>query len=235
MTGRPALSLFCAVALRGAVQETLLPALTRATGIAVDAHYAPSRALTEEIRAGARPDVVIGITAPLQQLAAAEVLDAASLAPVAKVGIGVAVAPGVPVPDLSTVEDLVAALTGARSVAYSRNGPSGVYLAALLPELGIAGQVNERATVIDTGLTALALLDGRADLAVQQLSELKYVPEATIAGPFPAAVQRYTEFSAATTRSARNTAGAAALLGFLTAAAAQEAYTAAGLETVPPA
>lgn len=232
MTDRPVLSLFCAVALRGAVQETLLPAFTGATGIAVDAHYATTSALVQEIESGARPDVVIGITAALEKLAAAGVLDAASLTPAAKAGIGVAVAPGVPVPDLSTVEALVRALAGARSVAYSRSGPSGVYLAALLPTLGIADQVNERATVVDTGFTALALLDGRADLAVQQLSELKYVPEAAIAGPFPAAVQHYTEFSAAIAVSARNTSDAAALLAFLTAGAAQEAYSAAGLETI---
>ncbi|MDR7082814.1 ABC-type molybdate transport system substrate-binding protein [Arthrobacter ginsengisoli] len=231
MTDRPALSVFCAVALRGAVQETLLPEFTRATGIAVDAHYATTSALVQEVDEGARPDVVIGITAALEKLAAAGVLDAASLATVAKAGIGIAVAPGVPVPDLSTVEDLIRALTAARSVAYSRTGPSGVYLAALLPKLGIADQVNERATVVDTGFTALALVDGRADLAVQQLSELKYVPEATIAGPFPAAVQHYTEFSAAIAVSARDRSGAAALLAHLTASPAQSAYTAAGLET----
>ena len=210
MPERPALSVFCAVALRGAVQQSLLPAFTTATGIPVDAQYATTSALVQQIDVGARPDVVIGITAALQKLAAADVLDGASLAPVAKAGIGLAVAPVVPVPDLSTVEDLVSALTGARSVAYSRNGPSGVYLAALLPQLGIADEVNERATVVDTGFTALALVDGRADLAVQQLSELKYVPGARIAGPFPAAVQHYTEFSAAVAVSARNTSDAPA-------------------------
>lgn len=232
MTERPALSVFCAVALRGAVEETLLPAFTRATGTAVDARYATTSVLVRELDAGARPDVVLGITAALAEPAAAGVLDAASLVPVAKAGIGVAVAPGVPVPDLSTVEALAVALTGARSVAYSRNGPSGVYLAGLLPKLGIADQVNGRATVIDTGFTALALVDGRADLAVQQLSELRYVPGARIAGPFPAAVQHYTEFSAAISASARNTADAAGLLAFLTAAEARDAYSAAGLEPV---
>ena len=227
---RPALSLFCAVALRGAVQESLLPAFTRATGIVVDAHYATTSALVQEIDDGARPDVVVGITAALEKLAAAGVLDAASLATVAKAGIGIAVAPGVPVPDISTVDALVRALTGARSVAYSRNGPSGIYLAALLQELGIADRVKERATVVDKGFTAQALMDGRADLAVQQMSELLYVPEATIAGPLPAAVQHYTEFSVGVAATVRDKSDAEELLAFLTAGPAQGAYSAAGLE-----
>lgn len=231
MSDCPALSVFCAIALRGALEETLLPMFTLATGIAVDAQYATTRALVQKIDEGARPDVVICITAALEGLASAGVLDAASIETVARAGIGVAVAPGAPVPDLSTVEALVRALIGARSVAYSRNGPSGVYLASLLPELGIAEQVNERATIVDAGFTALALVDGRADLAIQQLSELKYVPKVKIVGPLPTAVQHYTEFSGAIASAAQDMSDAAALLAHLTASSAQETYAAAGLET----
>ncbi|QCB97795.1 ABC transporter substrate-binding protein [Arthrobacter sp. PAMC25564] len=227
---RPALSVSCAIALRGAVQDAILPAFTRETGTVVDAHYATTSALVQEIDAGARPDVVIGIAAAMERLGDAGILDAGTLAPLAKAGIGIAVGPGTPVPDVSTVEALISALTAARSVAYSRNGPSGVYLARLMRELGIAEKVNERATVVETGFTALALLDGRADLAVQQVSELRYVPEAIIAGPLPAAVQHYTEFSAGIAAGARDHSGAAALLAFLTAGPAQAAYSAAGLE-----
>jgi ABC-type molybdate transport system substrate-binding protein len=229
MTGRPALTLYCAVALRGAVEDTLLPAFTRDTGIAVEARVAPTSALVREIDAGARPDVVLGITAALENLAAAGILDARTLTPLAKAGIGAAVPPGAPVPDISTVAALTAALTAARSVAYSRNGPSGIYLATLLQQLGIAGHVTAHATIIDTGFTALALLDGRADLAIQQLSELLSVPEAAIAGPLPAPVQHYTAFSAATAPHAPHH-DARTLLAYLAGKPAKAAYAAAGLE-----
>ncbi|WP_427007794.1 molybdate ABC transporter substrate-binding protein [Pseudarthrobacter sp. H2] len=229
MTEHPALTLFCAVALRGAVEHALLPAFTRDTGIAVEARFAPTSALVQEIDAGARPDVVLGITAALERFAAAGILDAGSLTPLAQAGIGVAVPPGAAVPDISTVEALTAALTAARSVAYSRNGPSGIYFAKLLQELGIAGQVTEQATVVDTGFTALALLDGRADLAIQQMSELLSVPEAEIAGPLPAEIQHYTAFSAGTAPgTGRHDAGA--LVAYLAGEPAKAAYAAAGLE-----
>jgi molybdate transport system substrate-binding protein len=229
MTGRPALTLFCAIALRGAVEDTLLPAFTRDTGITVEARFAPTSALVRDIDAGARPDVVLGITAALERFAAAGILNARTLTPLAKAGIGAAVPPGAPVPDISTVQALTAALTAARSVAYSRNGPSGIYFATLLQHLGIAAHVTAHATIIDTGYTALALLDGRADLAIQQLSELLSVPEAAIAGPLPAAVQHYTAFSAATAPHAPKHE-AAALVAYLAGEPAKAAYNDAGLE-----
>lgn len=231
MTDSSALALYCAVALRGAVEDAILPAFTHATGTAVDVHFAPTRALIEEITTGARPDVVIGITAALEGLDDG-ILDGGPLTPIATAGIGVAVAPGAEIPDISSVEKLVGALTAARSVAYSRNGPSGIYFAKLLQDLGIAEQINERATVIDQGLTAAALLDDRADIAVQQMSELRFVPGARIAGPLPPEVQHYTAFSAGVTARSRKSPAAYSLVTFLGTELARAAYSDAGLEPV---
>jgi molybdate transport system substrate-binding protein len=148
LTARPALTVFCAVALRGAIKDSILPVFTQDTGTLVDAHFAPTRILIQEITAGERPDVIIGITAALEGLDDG-ILDGGSLTPIAKAGIGVAVAPGAEIPDIASVEKLTGALTAARSVAYSRNGPSGIYFAKLLQDLGIAEQINDHATVID--------------------------------------------------------------------------------------
>jgi molybdate transport system substrate-binding protein len=54
--------------------------------------------------------------------------------------IGVAVRNGALKPDISSVEAFKRALLAAKSVAYLRDGPSGVYLLALMPKLGIADQ-----------------------------------------------------------------------------------------------
>lgn len=217
------LSLFCAIALRKAVEERLLE-FRQVSGQSVEAHYAPTNVLLQEIDDGARPDVVIGVTAAVERLGATGVLDATTLAPFAKSGIGVAVPPGTDPPDVSTVKSLIAALLAARSVAYSRNGPSGVYFSRLLRELGISEQVNQTAALVDQGFTALALLDGRSDLAVQQLSELRSVPGVRIAGPLPDPVQHHTHFSIAMDAAAINpeagTGPAVELFTFLTAGAA---------------
>jgi molybdate transport system substrate-binding protein len=168
-----------------------------------------------------------GITGALADLAAADIV--MDTRPVARTGVGVAVPPDAPVPDISTVDAFVSAVTSARSVAYSRSGPSGIYFAGLLERLGIAEQVTARATVVDSGPTAAALLDGRADLAIHQLSELILVPEATIAGALPEAIQEYTYFSTAL-GTLSGAAGAAELRDFLHGPEALAAYAANGLE-----
>ena len=218
------------MALRGAVNDPILPAFTRDTGIFVDAHFAPTRTLIQKITADAHFDVIIGIDASRTALSDARPVDATTLTPLAEAGIGIAVAPGAKIPDVSTVEALTNALTAARSVAYSRNSPSGIYCAQLLQDLGIAEQVNEHATVVDQGFTAEALLDGRADLALQQMSELIFFPEAKIAGRLPVDVQHYTAFSAGVALQTKNSAGSASLIRFLSTKLAHAAYSGAGLE-----
>jgi molybdate transport system substrate-binding protein len=195
----------------------------------VEAVYEPTFRLLTRIEAGARPDVMVGITGSLADLVAADIV--ADPRPVARTGVGVAVPPDAPVPDIGSVDAFISAVTNARSVAYSRSGPSGLYFADLVERLGIAEQVKARATVIDSGPTAVALLDGRADLAIHQLSELILVPEARIVGPLPAAVQEYTDFSTAVGTSASLPAGAADFRGFLHGPEAKAAYAANLLET----
>lgn len=156
--------------------------------VAVMAYVAP--ALSRE------PGVVIGVSESLAVLADRDSVVDGSPVAIARTGVCLAVAHDAPRPALGTVPDLCEALLAARSVAYSRIGASGIYFARLLEKLDIATAVNARATVVEKGFTALAILDGRADLAVQQLSELKFVREVDVVGPFPEEVQHYTEFSA---------------------------------------
>lgn len=222
------LTLFCAFALKQAVQDLILPAYLKAGGTPVEAVFEPTFRLLTRIDSGARPDVMAGITGSLADLVAANILTAPKA--VARTGVGVAVAPGAPIPDISTVEAFINAVTNARSVAYSRSGPSGIYFAGLLERFGIAGQVKARGSIIDSGPTAVALLDGRADIAIHQLSELILVPEATIVGPLPESIQEYTDFSTAL-GSGTSPAGAAELRDFLHSPEALAAYTANGLET----
>ncbi|MEV8150084.1 substrate-binding domain-containing protein [Arthrobacter sp. NPDC080073] len=183
------------------------------------------------MEAGARPGIFVGITGSVEASASSEVFDLPSCQPVAKSGIGVAVSPDASRPDIGSVDGLISALMTARSVAYSRNGPSGIYFARLLRELGIAKQVDSRSTIVDKGPTAYALIDGRADVAIHQLSELMLVPEATVIGPLPRTVQHYTEFSATLSHKALNDAVAYSLFGFLTGPLAARAYRGSGLQS----
>ncbi|WP_163506629.1 molybdate ABC transporter substrate-binding protein [Fodinicola acaciae] len=220
-------SFFSALAIKKALDDTILPAFQKETGIVVDGVFEPTKALLRRIEDGARPDVLVGVTATVSALGGSGLVAADSIREVASVGIGIAVAPDGDSSDISTVDALIATLRSARSVAYSRTGASGIYFAQLMEKLGIADEVNARATVIEQGFTALAIVDGRADLAIQQLSELLFVPGVRIVGPLPADVQHRTEFSAAT--GVRASESAVKLLDALTGEHAMCAYEAAGL------
>ncbi|WP_082123753.1 substrate-binding domain-containing protein [Arthrobacter sp. YC-RL1] len=222
-------SLFCANALRKPVEERIMPAFVRATGRSVDLVFDQTDELLQRIAAGALPSIYIGVSGVLE--------DAGRLRGTFKMarhivssGIGIAAATSVGAPTLTTVEELVSALTECRSVAYSRTRPSGTYFNQLLHDLGIAEVVNSRATFVEEGPTARALVDGRAALAVQQISELQLIPDVAILGPLPEAVQRYTRFSAHLCIKAANEYPATALFNFLASSLARSAYTAAGLQ-----
>ncbi len=228
-------TLFSALAVRKALDEVVLPAFTRGTGIAVNAVFDPTVQLVRRIDAGQSFDVLIGVTDSLHPLAERGLVAPATRTSLARTGVGLAVPPGAPRPDISTRAALVATLRAARSVAYSRTGASGLYFAGLLDDLGIADEINARATVIEKGFIAEAVVDGRADIAVQQLSELLFVPRADIAGPLPEEVQHYSHFSAVLGTGSTRSPAARALLAHLRGPLAAEAYTDTWLEpTVEP-
>lgn len=221
-------SLFSGLAVKDILEDSVLPAFRAENAADVQATFEPTKVLTRLIEDGARPDVLLGVATALDQLAADGVLDAGTIRALVRSGIGVAVPPGAPLPEIGTVEDLVATLRAARSVAYSRTGASGVHFAGLLDRLAIAEEVNARACIVEKGFTAEALLDGRADLAVQQVIELASVPGVQIVGPLPADAQHYVELSVGAAVQA--SPAALALLRFLTSPQAARAYEAAGLE-----
>ncbi len=184
----------------------------------VEMQLAPTNVLLERIAAGARGDIAILTDAAVDDLSASGVLDGASRVALARSHVGLAVRQGAMRPDISTAAAVAAALSGARSVALSRTGASGVFMTGLLVRLGIADEVNRRATVIPGGLTGARVVSGEADLAVQQMSELMAVPGLDILGRLPPEIEGLSVFTAALfTRAAP---GAADVVAALRAAAA---------------
>jgi molybdate transport system substrate-binding protein len=224
------ISLFSALAVQAALDSEILPAYRNATGAEVHVTWDPTTVLIERIAAGAQPDVIVAVSGSVAELASRGAVVPTSIVPIAKVGIGLATASARGVPQIDTVEALVGTLLNARSVAYSRTGASGIYFAGLLEQLGITEQVNRRATVIEKGYTAEAVVDGRADLAVQQLSELRFVAAVHVVGPLPEPVQKYTQFSAALGVAAAEDSSATDLIGLFRDEHALAAYMRAGLQ-----
>ena len=96
--------------------------------------------------------------------------------------------------------------------ALISGGSSGIYLARLFEKLGIADQIKAKAVLVQGGLVANRIVDGKADIALQQSSELMGVPGVQYVGPIPLDVQHYTIYSGGVSVASRNRAAADALL-----------------------
>lgn len=217
------------LAVEVAVNRWIKPAFESETGLRLDIDWRPTAAIMKSIEAGDRADVIIGIDNSMDILVERRIVKAATRVPLADSILGVGVKAGAKRPDISTTEAFKRAMIGARAVAYSKAGASGIYFANLIQRLGIADAVNARAVVIPMGFTAEKVASGEAELAIQQVSELMTVAGIDVVGPFPPEVQTVTRFDAAIFTDAKNASGAAAFMAALTSSAAAKAYADGGL------
>lgn len=224
-----AIRVLSTLALKGAVRG-LASQYQAAGGVRIDADFAPTLALLERLRADEAADVVILTREGLDEVAREGRVAAESCVDLARSWVGIAVKAGSAHPDIATEAALRAALLGARSVAYSRLGASGILFAKLIERLGIAADINARAVIIPQGFTAERLVTGEADLAVQQVSELKQVGGIEVVGPIPRELQTPAVFSAGRMAASQNASEADRLLRFLASPDVAPALRESGLE-----
>ena len=215
--------------LMGAMRS-LSSAFEAASGIHVDADFAPTLALLKRLRAGEAADLVILTREGLDEVIAEGRVIADTAADLARSYVGLAVRAGQPHPDISSEAALRKTLLAARSIAYSRLGASGVYFAQLIVRMGIADEINARATIVEQGFTAERLVSGEADLAVQQISELKQVDGIEVIGPVPHDLQTPAVFSAGRMVEAKQAAAADRLLRYLASPEVVPVLRQSGLE-----
>ncbi|MEA3079539.1 MAG: molybdate transport system substrate-binding protein [Sphingomonadales bacterium] len=216
------------LALKGAV-GSLAGRYEAAGGARIDADFAPTLGLLERLRGGEGADLVILTKEALDDLAAMGSVVAQTCVDLARSYVGIAVKTGADRPDIATEPALRATLLGGR-VAYSRIGASGILFARLIERMGIAFEVNARARIIPSGFTAERLLSGEADLAVQQISELKQVPGVEVVGPIPHELQTPAVFSAGRLASSTRPAQSDALLKYLASPEVAPVLRESGLE-----
>jgi len=221
--------LLSTLALKGAVEQ-LAGRYRVMSGDAIDADFAPTLGLLARLHGGDSADLVILTREGLDELAGEGRIAADSMVDLARSLVGIAVIAGAAHPDIRNDSALRATLLAARCIAYSRIGASGILFAQLIAGLGIAEEINARAIVVPSGFTAERLVTGEADLAVQQISELKQVAGIEIVGPIPRELQTPAVFSAALILASPRIAEADRLLRYLASAEVAPVLREAGLE-----
>jgi molybdate transport system substrate-binding protein len=207
--------------------KTLAAEFTQQTGTQVMFGGGRPNTIIADLKAGAAGDVVLlpsaNFATPIPRI------DPASVRPVARIAIGVAVPQGAPLPDISTPEKFREALKAAKGVAYSDpaiGSSAGPVIAHILDGAAYAGV--KRKPVRDVAISALA--SGEADIALQMITELRTAKTVQLVGPVPEGVGAAVEFSAATVRGAPPEA--AAFVRYMARPAAAAAWKKAGVMPV---
>ena len=207
----------------------------RASGDKVTLANDTAGGLTRRLDAGEDFDVVILTPGGVDDFIRKGKIAQGTKVELARVAIGVAVKDGAPKPDISSVEKFRAALTAARKIAYidpASGGSSGIYLAGLFDKWGVADAIKAKAVLVPGGLVAEKLVNGEADLALHQISEILAVKGATLVGPLPAEIQNYTVYAGGISATTKQADAAKKLLAALHGEGAQAVLKGKGMEAV---
>jgi molybdate transport system substrate-binding protein len=220
----------------GAVEPGLMAAadlFRKKTGHEVSIRFATAPAIRERVSGGDTPDVVLAPPAVVDELAKVGKLDATQRVTVGRVGVGVAVRLGAPVPDVSNSDALKRSVAGAESLVYNQ-ASTGTYVEGLFQRLGISEEVRERTKRYPDGDAVMAHLikgSGR-EIGFGAITEIMLYNEKGLrfVGPLPRDVQNYTTYAAASVIGTTNPSVAKEFLDFLGGPEAKGAFTSKGIE-----
>jgi molybdate transport system substrate-binding protein len=212
------------------VLEALVPQFERDSGHKVSVTFLSGALLPVKIKEGAQADVVVTTPATIDDLVTAGKVVANSRVDFVRSSGGVAVRAGAPKPGISTPDAFKAALLAAKTVGYSK-GPSGVHFMTVLEKLGITDEVKAKGVVPPLGQRVGTLIaEGKAEIGVQQITELLQIPGIDFVGPLPKELQANIVYATATPASAKEKVGAAALVKYLDSERAVPVIRKMGLE-----
>jgi molybdate transport system substrate-binding protein len=148
---------------------------------------------------------------------------------------GVVIRRGAEVPDISSAHTLKQALLAAQSIVRNE-ASSGLYIARMLEDLGIADTVADKTVCLPTGgdvLDHLANSEIANEIGFGQLTEIRRLePEGRIAlvGALPKEVENITTYAAAPLVDAEDVEAAKAYVEFLASDQAREILVSSGVE-----
>jgi molybdate transport system substrate-binding protein len=222
------IKLMCPAPMRTTIVE-LVAQFERTSPHKVTIVHTPSRMIIERVSGGEAFDISI-LTAHatddlIKQGKVARRVD------IARSSIGLAVLKGAPRPDVSSAEGVKRTLLAAKSFARNEGAESGKHMLAVFERLGITEQMKSKtkAMPVNTGYVASLVERGEAELAAQQMPELKAVPGVD-AFPLPPELQLIFAFSAGLSAAPKEPEAANALVKFLASPEAAPVIKAKGLD-----
>jgi molybdate transport system substrate-binding protein len=211
--------------------EEMTPLIEHSTGRKLVAKFNSSNNLKGKILGGEPFDAAIITSDVLDALIQQGKITAASRQEISRTGIGVGVRAGAAKPDISTVEAFKRTLLNAKSLSFNPSGASAVHIYDMFARMGITDTMKPKLILdAEAGRPQQNVAEGKADLVVTLIPEIKFFPGVELVGPVPAELQSYVNFAAGVATNARDAEAAKALVQFLTSPAALPILKAKGME-----
>jgi molybdate transport system substrate-binding protein len=219
----------------GAVEEgvaALARSHARDSGREIVVQFGTGPEIEKRLAAGESVDVLIAPAAVVERAIKAGRISAEAPTPVARVGVGIAVRRGAPLPAVSTVEALKGVLLGADSVVYNQ-ASTGLYLEKLFADIGILEQLKTKTTRYGNAAQVLEhVIAGRGiEIGFGPITEIKtYEPKGLVlVADLPETVQNSTTYVAVAARGRRE-AAAGDFVRYLTSEDARRTFAATGAQ-----
>jgi molybdate transport system substrate-binding protein len=175
-------------------------------GCTVQARFGAVQSMNAIVRAGEAADVVVLTDGLIDELTRAQWLVPGTRSDLGSVGTGIAVRTGLPLPAISTADDLRQALLACQRLVCPDPAvaTAGKLLLHVLEQLGIQQAMQPRLVYCRSGHEAMAELargSGPHDLGVMQITEIIAGEHdgqgLRLVGPLPAELQKLAVYSAA--------------------------------------
>jgi molybdate transport system substrate-binding protein len=202
------------------------------TGVEAKFTYEPPVDLGKRVAGGEAADIVVSSPAVIADLTKTGTVLADGQMHLGRVGVGVVVREGAPLPDVSSTMALKSALLDAQAVVYN-TASSGTYIDGMLKKIGVFDQIQGKLIRLWDGTAVMHhLMEGTAkefgfggitDILLYRDRGLRLV------GPLPAEIQNYANYSAAVISVAPNPDGAKAFMAYLASPDGRALFLANGI------
>lgn len=211
--------------------QNITVAFEKQTGHKLIVVYEPTNMILDRLNRGEKADVVILIKASLDGLVNNNAVKNETAVDVAKTPLCLAMKTGHVKPDITTPESFAKSMLAAQSIAISKVGASGIQFTRALQAVGIYEELKPRIQLIEGAQrVGDVAAEGKAEYAVQLISELLPVKGIEIVGPLPGALNFEVVLAAAVLAGTSEDAAARSLLQFLKTPASAAVFRATGME-----
>ena len=186
--------------------------------------------MVRRVRSGEPFDVLVAAPDQIDALVNEGFIIPETRSYLARSGIGVAVRTGSAIPDIKSVAAFTQTLLNARSIAYLREGQSGVYLARLLDTLSIASAIESKVVRPDRDIVSELVAKGEVEIGLVVTTQILTTPGVTLAGPLPDEIQNYVVFASGVSARSRAVGVSKNLLSFLSGPTARAVRRAQGMQ-----